>query len=168
MERPSEKFSDGLNGRGAKNAPRVHTAANPIHSMDAAAKVALLQRIETLAKAADPRIVQVMAGLTCEYDLIYIARLDGRHAADIRPLVRLSLTVIAKQGERREQGSAGGGGRFDLAYFDDAKIQEYVNHAVKQAVTNLESRPAFSAIPLSAEAAVMAYNRARFQPLQKP
>ena len=50
--------------------------------------------------------------------------------------------MIAKQGERREQGSAGGGGRFDLTYFDDAKIREYVNKAVQQALINLESRPA--------------------------
>ena len=120
----------------------VHSAGDPIRSLDSAAKVALLNKVETLAKAADPRIVQVMAGLTCEYDLIYLARLDGRHAADIRPLVRLSVSVIAKQGDRREQGSAGGGGRFDLAYFDEARLQEYVNHAVQQALTNLEARPA--------------------------
>jgi len=122
--------------------PSVHGVFDPIATLDSPQKVALLQKVETLARAADPRIVQVMAGLTCEHDMVYIARLDGKHAADIRPLVRLSLTVIAKQGERREQGSAGGGGRFDLAYFDDVKIQEYVNHAVKQALTNLESRPA--------------------------
>ncbi len=122
--------------------PSVHGAFDPITTLDSSQKVALLQKVETLARAADPRIVQVMAGLTCEHDMIYIARLDGKHAADIRPLVRLSLTVIAKQGERREQGSAGGGGRFDLAYFNDSKIQEYVNHAVQQALTNLESRPA--------------------------
>ena len=122
--------------------PSVYGAFDPIATLDSPQKVALLQKVETLARAADPRIVQVMAGLTCEHDMVYIARLDGKHAADIRPLVRLSLTVIAKQGERREQGSAGGGGRFDLAYFDDAKIQEYVNHAVKHALTNLESRPA--------------------------
>ena len=122
--------------------PSVYGAFDPIATLDSPQKVALLQKVEILARATDPRIVQVMAGLTCEHDMIYIARLDGKHAADIRPLVRLSLTVIAKQGERREQGSAGGGGRFDLAYFDDAKIQEYVNHAVKQALTNLESRPA--------------------------
>ena len=122
--------------------PSVYGAFDPIATLDSPQKVALLQKVETLARAADPRIVQVMAGLTCEHDMIYIARLDGKHAADIRPLVRLSLTVIAKQGERREQGSAGGGGRFDLTYFDDSKVQEYVNHAVKQALTNLESRPA--------------------------
>ena len=120
----------------------VHSAGDPIRRIYTAAKVALLNKVETLAKAADPRIVQVMAGLTCEYDLIYLARLDGRHAADIRPLVRLSVSVIAKQGDRREQGSAGGGGRFDLAYFDEARLQEYVNHAVQQALTNLEARPA--------------------------
>ena len=120
----------------------VHQSVNPIYSLDSAAKVALLNRVETLAKAADPRIVQVMAGLTCEYDMVYIARLDGRHAADIRPLVRLSVTVIAKQGERREMGSAGGGGRFDLAYFDEQRLVEYVQTAVQQALTNLEARPA--------------------------
>ncbi|WP_072141321.1 metalloprotease TldD [Kingella kingae] len=120
----------------------VHACANPIITLQSPEKVALLQKVEQLAKAADPRIVQVMAGLTCEHDMIYIARLDGKHAADIRPLVRLSVTVIAKQGERREQGSAGGGGRFDLTYFDDAKIREYVNKAVQQALINLESRPA--------------------------
>ena len=122
--------------------PLIHTTENPINSMDSATKVALLNQVETLAKAADPRIVQVMAGLTCEYDLIYLARLDGKHAADIRPLVRLSVSVIAKQGERREQGGAGGGGRFDLAYFNEARLQEYVNAAVQQALTNLEARPA--------------------------
>ena len=120
----------------------VYAPLNPIHSLDSAAKVALLNRVEALARAADPRVVQVMAGLSCEYDLVYIARLDGRHAADIRPLVRLSVTVIAKQGERREQGSSGGGGRFDLAYFDEACLNRYVQDAVQQALTNLEARPA--------------------------
>ncbi|MGF6148033.1 protease TldD [Kingella potus] len=131
VRRPSEKA-----------VRRVHTADNPIPSMDAAAKVALLHRVEALAKAADPRIVQVMAGLTCEYDLIYITRLDGRHAADIRPLVRLSVSVIAKQGERREMGSAGGGGRYGLDFFDEALVGRYVDTAVRQALTNLEARPA--------------------------
>ena len=125
-----------------KHGKQVHSGFDPIASLDSAAKVALLNKVETLAKAADPRIVQVMAGLTCEYDMIYIARLDGRHAADIRPMVRLNVTVIAKQGDRREQGGAGGGGRYDLAYFDETLVRQFVDSAVKQALINLESRPA--------------------------
>ena len=125
-----------------RHGKQVHSGFDPIASLDSAAKVALLNKVETLAKAADPRIVQVMAGLTCEYDMIYIARLDGRHAADIRPMVRLNVTVIAKQGDRREQGSAGGGGRCDLAYFDETLVRQFVDSAVKQALINLESRPA--------------------------
>ncbi|OSI15028.1 metalloprotease TldD [Neisseria dumasiana] len=126
----------------AHHGKNVHAAVNPIIGLDSAAKVALLNKVEALAKAADPRIVQVMAGLTCEYDMIYLARLDGKHAADIRPMVRLNVTVIAKQGDRREQGSAGGGGRYSLDYFDENRVGQYVQAAVKQALTNLESRPA--------------------------
>ena len=125
-----------------KHGKQVHSGFDPIASLNSAAKVALLNKVETRAKAADPRIVQVMAGLTCEYDMIYIARLDGRHAADIRPMVRLNVTVIAKQGDRREQGGAGGGGRYDLAYFNETLVRQFVDSAVKQALINLESRPA--------------------------
>jgi TldD protein len=83
-----------------------------------------------------------MAGLASEWDVVMVARADGTLAADVRPLVRLSVTVIAEQNGRREVGSSGGGGRFGLAYFDDSHINEYVNDAVKAALTNLESRPA--------------------------
>ncbi|MFC5919977.1 metalloprotease TldD [Neisseria weixii] len=127
---------------GAVYGKPVHAVIDPIASLDSAAKVALLNKVEALAKAADPRIVQVMAGLTCEHDMIYLARLDGKHAADIRPMVRLNVSVIAKQGDRREQGGSGGGGRYDLACFDEQLVQKFVDSAVKQALTNLESRPA--------------------------
>jgi TldD protein len=83
-----------------------------------------------------------MAGLAMEYDVVLIARADGTLAADVRPLVRLSVTVIAEQKGRREMGSSGGGGRFGLAYFDDAQITQYVDQAVHAALTNLEARPA--------------------------
>ncbi|MFZ1499764.1 MAG: metalloprotease TldD, partial [Giesbergeria sp.] len=76
------------------------------------------------------------------YDVVLVARADGTLAADIRPLVRLSVTVIAEQNGRREMGSAGGGGRFGLAYFDDEQIAQYVDEAVNAALVNLESRPA--------------------------
>ena len=115
---------------------------DPISTLDSSTKVALLGKVEKLARAKDPRVAQVMAGLASEYDVVMVARADGTLAADVRPLVRLSVTVIAEQKGRREVGSAGGGGRFGLAYFDDAMIGKYVDEAVKAALTNLESRPA--------------------------
>ena len=115
---------------------------DPIATLDSTAKVKLLEKVEKLAKAKDPRIVQVMAGLASEYDVVMVARADGTLAADVRPLVRLSVTVIAEQKGRREMGSGGGGGRLGLAYFDEAQIAQYVDDAVKAALTNLDARPA--------------------------
>ena len=124
----------------------LYNDLDPIATLGSTAKVKLLEKVEKLAKAKDPRIVQVMAGLASEYDVVMVARADGTLAADVRPLVRLSVTVIAEKkvaGKvRREVGSGGGGGRFGLAYFDDAQIAEYVAAAVKAALTNLEARPA--------------------------
>ncbi len=120
----------------------LYPGVDPIASLNSTEKVELLGKVETLARAKDPRIVQVMAGLASEYDVVMVARADGTLAADVRPLVRLSVTVIAEQGDRREVGSSGGGGRFGLAYFSDAQITEYVNEAVEQALINLDSRPA--------------------------
>ncbi|RZI78191.1 MAG: metalloprotease TldD [Variovorax sp.] len=120
----------------------LYNGVDPISTLDSTAKVALLGRVEKLARARDPRVAQVMAGLASEYDVVLVARADGTLAADVRPLVRLSVTVIAEQNGRREMGSGGGGGRFGLAYFDDAHIAEYVEQAVSAALVNLESRPA--------------------------
>ena len=120
----------------------LYQGLDPITTLDSTAKVGLLEKVEQLARAKDPRIVQVMAGLASEYDVVLIARLDGTLAADVRPLVRLSVTVIAEQNGRREIGSFGGGGRFGLAYFDAALIGSYVDEAVSAALTNLDSRPA--------------------------
>ncbi|HYD74906.1 metalloprotease TldD [Ramlibacter sp.] len=120
----------------------LYPAVDPISTLDSTAKVNLLGRVEQLARAKDPRIVQVMAGLASEWDVVMVARADGTLAADVRPLVRLSVTVIAEQNGRREVGSGGGGGRFGLAYFDEERIREYVDDAAKAALTNLESRPA--------------------------
>ena len=120
----------------------LYVATDPIATLDSVAKVALLEKIERMAKAKDPRVVQVMAGLAGEYDVVLVARANGVMAADVRPLVRLSLTVIAEQNGRREVGSSGGGGRFGLDHFDDAKLQQYVDEAVQAALINLDSRPA--------------------------
>ena len=120
----------------------LYSGVDPISTLDSATKVALLGKVEKLARSRDPRVAQVMAGLASEYDVVLVARADGTLAADVRPLVRLSVTVIAEQNGRREIGSGGGGGRFGLAYFDDEHIAEYVDQAVKAALTNLEARPA--------------------------
>ena len=124
----------------------LYAPTDPIATLDSTAKVALLERVEKMARAKDPRIVQVMAGLAAEHDVMLVARADGTRAADVRPLVRLSVTVIAEQtvaGEvRREMGSGGGGGRFGLEHFTDEVIRSYVDQAVHGALTNLDSRPA--------------------------
>ena len=124
----------------------LYNGIDPIGTLDSTAKVKLLEKAEQLARKKDPRVKQVMAGLASEWDVIMVARADGTLAADVRPLVRLSVTVIAEQTiggvSRREMGSGGGGGRFGLAYFDDAQIETYVSDAVKAALTNLDSRPA--------------------------
>jgi TldD protein len=120
----------------------LYPGTDPISTLDSTTKVALLGKVEKLARAKDPRIIQVMAGLASEYDVVMVARADGTLAADVRPLVRLSVTVIAEQKGRREVGSGGGGGRFGLAYFTDAQISEYVDQAVHAALTNLDARAA--------------------------
>jgi TldD protein len=120
----------------------LYPALDPMSTMDSTDKVKLLEKVETLARAKDPRVVQVMAGLATEYDVVLVARADGTLAADVRPLIRLSVSVIAEQNGRREVGSSGGGGRFGLAYFDDALVETYVDEAVHAALTNLDARPA--------------------------
>jgi TldD protein len=135
---------------GTQSVPMLHQGSrreiflplDPIASLKDADKVALLERLERYARSLDPRVVQVMAGLAGEYEAVMVARSDGLMNADIRPLVRLSVTVIIENNGRREQGSAGGGGRFDYAYFDDAMLRKYAAQAVHQAVTNLDAAPA--------------------------
>jgi TldD protein len=115
---------------------------DPIASLPSEAKVALLERLERKCRALDPRVSQVMASLGGEYEVVLIARADGGIAADVRPLVRLSVQVIAEQNGRRESGSAGGGGRTDYSHFTDAVLDDYARQAVSQALVNLEARAA--------------------------
>lgn len=120
----------------------LYLPEDPFQTLSATEKVALLEKVEKTAKAMDARIVQVMAGLAGEYDVVLVARSDGKLAADIRPLVRLSVTVIAEENGRREIGSSGGGGRFGYGYFTDALVKEYVSQAVHSALTMLRAGPA--------------------------
>ena len=122
--------------------PSLYLPQDPIASLSAEAKVKLLEKLESYARAMDPRIKQVMASIAGEYEVVLIARHDGVMAADIRPLVRLSINVIAESNGRREQGSSGGGGRFDYSGFNDEVLQQYASEAVHQALVNLDARPA--------------------------
>ncbi|MCC6475003.1 MAG: metalloprotease TldD [Burkholderiales bacterium] len=120
----------------------LYPSIDPLASLADDRKVKLLEKLERLCRARDPRVTQVMASLAGEYEVVLVARADGHVAADVRPLVRLSLQVIAESDGRREQGTAGGGGRGDYAFFTDERLAEYAQHAVSQALVNLESRPA--------------------------
>jgi len=120
----------------------LYVPRDPLASLEDAAKVALLEKIERYARSLDTRVTQVMAHLGGEYEVVLVTRSDGVTAADVRPLVRVSVQVIVEQDGRREQGSAGGGGRFDYAYFTDAVLEDYASKAVAQALTNLHARPA--------------------------
>ncbi len=122
---------------------RLYVPLDPLASLDATAKVKLLERLESYARAEDSRVTQVMAHIAGEYEVILVAGSDGRLAADVRPLVRVSLTVIVEgEGGKREQGSSGGGGRTDYRYFSNEVLRHYAHEAVHQAVVNLDARPA--------------------------
>lgn len=123
-------------------AKSLYLPNDPIASLTAEAKVKLLERLEQFAKKLDPRVTQVMASMAGEYEVVLVARSDGIMAADVRPLVRVSIQVIAEQNGRREQGTSGGGGRYDYSYFTDEVLHSYAQKAVHQAIVNLEARPA--------------------------
>ncbi len=125
-----------------RDAPQLYVPQDPIASLSADAKVKLLERLESYARKIDPRISQVTASIAGEYEVVMVLRHDGVMAADVRPLVRLSINVIAESNGRREQGSSGGGGRFDYHYFTDEVLHDYAQKAVHQAIINLDARPA--------------------------
>src|SRR5688572_27210368 len=121
---------------------QLYAPRDPLPTLKDQEKVALLERVERYARSLDSRVTQVMAWLAGEYEVVLVARSDGLLAADVRPLVRVSVQVIVEQDGRREQGSSGGGGRFDYGYFSDDILQDYARKAVHQAVINLDARPA--------------------------
>ncbi len=90
----------------------LYAAQDPFEAVDAADKVDLLRQIDTYARSLDPAVSQVMVNLAAAHETVLVAAVDGDLAADVRPLVRLSVTVIAERDGRREQGNDGGGGRF--------------------------------------------------------
>ncbi len=121
----------------------LYAPTDPLASLEDAAKVKLLEAIEAEARKCDPRVKQVMASLSAVQELVLVARSDGHLAADIRPLVRCNVTVIVEHNGRREQGTSGGGGRYDYGYFlDTDRALGYAREAARQALVNLDSVPA--------------------------
>jgi TldD protein len=122
--------------------PSLYAPIDPVAEFDDSRKVRILETLERFARRADPRVKQVIGRLSGEYDVVLVARADGGVAADVRPLVHLSVTVIAEHEGRREQGNQGAGGRFGYGYFTDELLEKLAADAVRQALVNLESRPA--------------------------
>ncbi|MHB8742369.1 MAG: metalloprotease TldD [Sulfuricaulis sp.] len=119
---------------------KLYLPVDPLASLADDAKVKLLERVEQEARAQDPRVKQVMASLAGVYEVILVVRSDGVIAGDVRPLVRLNVTVIVESNGRREQGSHGGGGRVTYDYFiQQDQALAYAREAVRQALVNLEA-----------------------------
>jgi len=121
-------------------APQFYTDINPISSLSVEQKLALLHQADAAARSADPRVTQVSVTLAGGVDTILIAASDGTFATDVRPLIRMSVSVIVESKGRRERGGAGGGRRLDYRYFQDNNLAEsYAKEAVRQALVNLEA-----------------------------
>jgi TldD protein len=127
----------------ATAAHRLYTTDDPIASLADADKVALLSELDRRARAIDPRVKQVVATLAAVHAVVLVAASDGTLAADVRPLVRMNVSVIVEQNGRREQGYAGTGGRYSLEEFvTGERPLRLAREAVRQAMVNLESVPA--------------------------
>lgn len=123
-----------------QTAPSLYAANDPLDSISSERKVQLLRSVDELVRKKDPRVKQVIASLAGTHTTILVAGIDGTFSADIRPLVRLNVSVIVEQNGKREKGSAGGGGRFGYEYFlTEDIVANYVEEAVTQALTNLDA-----------------------------
>lgn len=126
-----------------KTGHKLYSADNPLAVLDEQQKMDLLREADEIARAADPRVKQVMVSMVGTHDVVLIARSDGVLAADVRPLVRFNVSVIVEQNGRREQGSTGGGGRYDYHEFISSNsAHEFATEAVRQALVNLEAKDA--------------------------
>jgi len=119
---------------------QLYLPVDPLKSLAAEDKIALLQKVDAYARKLDSRVKQVIVSLVGVDEAILIAASDGTLASDMRPLVRMNVNVIVEQNGKREQASAGGGGRLDYQYFvDDDRAMEFAREAVRQALVNLDA-----------------------------
>jgi TldD protein len=127
----------------ARTNQAMYGADDPLAQVTFAAKVDLCQRIDAAARARDPRVEQVSVGLSASWSVIEILRADGFVARDVRPLVRLNVSIVAREGDRRETGFHGLGGRYLYGQlFEEAEWNRAIDIALGQALINLEAVPA--------------------------
>jgi TldD protein len=122
----------------------LYPLLDPLQSLSREDKIALLHRVDNVARAADKRVQEVSASLTGVYEQILVAATDGTLAADVRPLVRLSVSVLVEDNGKRERGASGGGGRFGYDYFletvdGEVRADNFANEAVRVALVNLSA-----------------------------
>lgn len=123
-----------------QQSPVLYTPDDPILALTVTEKLNLLREADAAARATDPRVKQVSVSLAGGIDTVLIAASDGTYATDIRPLVRMNVSVIVEQNGRRERGSAGGGRRMDYRYFQQNSLAvNYAKEAVRLALVNLEA-----------------------------
>ncbi len=137
----------GYSGTYADSPPRTNVRLygddNPLAAPGFEAKVRLLEEIDAHARAKDPRVRQVTVSLGATWQLVEILRADGETYRDVRPLVRLNVSIVAGDGDRQESGSHGYGGREGFARFiETAAWHGAVDDAVRQALVNLDAVPA--------------------------
>jgi len=127
----------------ARNAQSLYPAIDPVESIANEEKIALLREVDKFTRALDPRVTQVIVSLSATLDTVLVAAMDGTLAADVRPLVRMNVNVIAEQNGRRESASSGGGGRYGYReLLANGRAHAFAREAVRQALVNLESVPA--------------------------
>src|SRR5580765_8529045 len=118
----------------------LYPALDPIDALPNDGKVDALRKVDALARSLDPRVKQVMVGISAAVDTILVANSEGVLAADVRPLVRMNVQVIVEQNGRRESGYAGFGGRYSYEEFlGDGKPEKFAREAVRSALLNLEA-----------------------------
>ncbi|WP_347259806.1 metalloprotease TldD [Rudaea sp.] len=127
----------------ARNAQSLYPAIDPVESIANEEKITLLREVDKFTRSLDPRVTQVIVSLSATLDTVLVAAMDGTLAADVRPLVRMNVNVIAEQNGRRESASAGGGGRYGYReLLANGRAHAFAREAVRQALVNLESVPA--------------------------
>ncbi|PQJ88279.1 metalloprotease TldD [Aliivibrio sifiae] len=124
--------------------PQFYAPINPLNSLDKQQKIALLEEVDAYIRAKEPLVQEVSVSISGVYEQMLVAALDGTYAADVRPLVRLSISVLVQRGDKRERGSAGGGGRYGYDYFltevnGKSIALEFADEAIRQALVNLDA-----------------------------